>query len=117
MELATPEAAAAKAQALPLPKGMELTGEDFPAWEQGERARIAVERQEAQNLLSAQQIACWRRFAVNACMKRARRAERDTMHALLQQELALNAHERARRAAEVQQRLDEKAAASEAEGK
>ena len=109
--LATPEAAAAKAQALPRPEG--LSDEDFPAWLQGERERIAAERHAAQTELSAREAACWRRFFVNACLARARTAQREAMHALLQQELALNAHERAHRAAQVQQRLDEKAKGNE----
>ncbi|MBQ9578672.1 MAG: hypothetical protein IJR28_03970 [Ottowia sp.] len=113
--LATPEAAAAKAQALPRPEG--LSDEDFPAWLQGERERIARERDAAQTILTTREAKCWRRFAVNACLSRARRAERDAMNALLQQELALNAHERAHRAARAQQRLDGKAASKEKESK
>ena len=109
--LATPEAAAAKAQALPRPEG--LSDEDFPAWLQGERERIAAERHAAQTILTTREAACWRRFFVNACLARARTAQREAMHALLQQELALNAHERAHRAAQVQQRLDEKAKGNE----
>ena len=112
--LATPEAAAAKAQALPRPEG--LSDEDFPAWLAAERERIARERHETQTILSTRESACWRRFAVNACLARARRAERDAMNALLQQELALNAHERAHRAAQTQQRLDEKAATAKDKG-
>lgn len=114
-DLATPEAAAAKAQALPRPEG--LSDEDFPAWLAAERERIARERQTVQAALSTQEAACWRRFAVNACLQRARRAERNAMLTLLQQELALNAHERAHRARHVEQRLEEKAAGKEKEGK
>ena len=115
-DLATPEAAAAKAQALPRPEG--LSDEDFPAWLAAERERIDRERNAAQTILTAREAKCWRRFAVNACLQRARRAQRTTMHALLQQELALNAHERAHRARHVEQRLQEKAAAAkEKEGK
>ena len=110
-DLATPEAAAAKAQALPRPEG--LSDEDFPAWLAAERERIDRERNAAQTILTAREAKCWRRFAVNACLQRARRAQRDTMHALLQQELALNTHERAHRARHVEQRLEEKAAGKE----
>ncbi|MBQ6656015.1 MAG: hypothetical protein IJM64_01875, partial [Ottowia sp.] len=60
--LATPEAAAAKAQALPRPE--DLSDEDFPAWLAAERERIARERQTVQTVLSTQEAACWRRFAV-----------------------------------------------------
>ena len=97
-------------RALPRPEG--LSDEDFPAWLAAERERIARERHETQTILSTRESACWRRFAVNACLRRARTAQREALHALQQQELALNAHERAHRAAQVQQRLDEKAAAA-----
>ncbi|MBR6976013.1 MAG: hypothetical protein IKH84_03830, partial [Ottowia sp.] len=110
-DLATPEAAAAKAQALPRPEG--LSDEDFPAWLAAERERIATERDAAHTTLTTREAKCWRRFAVNACLQRARTAQREALQALQQQELALNAHERAHRARHVEQRLEEKAAGKE----
>ena len=109
--LATPEAAAAKADALPLPNG--IAEEDLPAWLAAERTRIATERNAAQTTLATREAACWRRFAVNACLRRARTAQREALHALQQQELALNAHERAHRTRQVEQRLQEKATGKE----
>lgn len=93
--VATPEAAASKAQALAVPPG--LTDEAFNAWLHAERARIASARQALAQGFEAAEKACWRRFAVNDCLRRARQAQRADLADLRQQELALNAHERQRK--------------------
>ena len=43
-------------------------------WMAHERDRIASERTEAQQIYDAAHKACWQRFAVNSCQKRARTA-------------------------------------------
>ncbi|MDO5626464.1 MAG: hypothetical protein Q4G71_17480 [Pseudomonadota bacterium] len=93
--VATPAAAAARAQALALPP--DLPDSVFAPWLATERARIARERSAAEQRFDTAEKACWRRFAVNDCVKRARAERRATTDALRQQDLALNAHERQRR--------------------
>ncbi|MDO5288249.1 MAG: hypothetical protein Q4F13_01255 [Pseudomonadota bacterium] len=92
--MATPATAASKAQALAVPPG--LTDEAFDAWLNAERARIASARQALAQRFDEAEKACWRRFAVNDCLRRARQAQRADLAGLRQQELALNAHERQR---------------------
>jgi|GEM_PF-1883347 len=52
--------------------------------------------------------ACWDKFAVNACLLEARRARRQALDPLAQQELALNAQERAWRSEQRDLRLQGK---------
>lgn len=92
----TPATAAARAQALPMPEGLESDAA-FQQWVQTQRQRLQTERQQAQQRHDEQAKTCWRRFAVNDCLRQLRQTLRTEQDALRQQELALNAHERQRR--------------------
>ena len=58
------------------------------------RQRIDREREAIQSTLLREQQACRQGFWVNACLSEARRARRQALEPLRQQELALNAQER-----------------------
>lgn len=63
-------------------------------WMAAERSRIAAEQNAARQRFEQAEKACWKRFAVNDCVSRARQQRRQTQDRLRQQELALNALER-----------------------
>ena len=77
-----------------------------PAWTQtdaadeSERARISIERKQAEARLAAQEVACYKTFAVNDCLVAARARRRDRLSDLRRQELSLNDAQRKRRSAE-----------------
>lgn len=85
---------------------LALLATAVPAWSQGdsavegERARIAVERNQANARLASQEVACYKTFAVNDCLKAARSTRRERLSDLRRQELSLNDAERKRRSAE-----------------
>ena len=101
----TPATAAAKAQALAQPPG--LNDQDFNTWLSAQRQRLATEKQAARQRHDTAETACWQRFAVNDCLQRARQRLRTENDALRQQELALNAHERQRHSASRLQKLEQ----------
>ena len=80
------------------------------AYDQGaidaERARVDAERSQAEQLYAQQQYVCWKRFAVNRCLREARQERRRVLDALRQQDLALNERERRHAAAEQLQRIE-----------
>jgi hypothetical protein len=76
----------------------------FQQQDAAERKRIADGRAAAYARYEQGRYACWQRFAVNACLDRARAQRRATLDALRHDELTLNAQERQRRTAA---RLDE----------
>ena len=63
-------------------------------WIAAERSRIAAEQNAARQRFEQAEKACWKRFAVNDCVSRARQQRRQTQDRLRQQELTLNALER-----------------------
>lgn len=65
--------------------------------------RNAIGQDEAQ-----QQVVCWQKFAVNACLSDARRVRRQALEPLRQLELALNAQERLWRTEQRERRLQGK---------
>ncbi len=71
---------------------------------------MATERRAAQQKFEAAELACWRRFAVNDCVRKARVERRAAVDRLRQQELLLNDLERQRRTAERLRRLEQKQA-------
>jgi len=77
-------------------------------WLVQQRARVAQARSVAQTRYETEETACWRRFAVNDCLRSARLARRAALSELRQQELTLNEIERQRRTAERLRQLDEK---------
>lgn len=73
-----------------------------------ERLALAVQRDAILQTYEKAMAACWQKFAVNACLVEARRARRQALDPLAQQELALNAQERAWRSEQRERRLQDK---------
>lgn len=73
-----------------------------------ERQALAAQKAAILQAEAAQQVLCWQKFAVNACLTAARRARRQDLEPLRQQELALNAQERLWRTEQREQRLQGK---------
>ena len=88
------------------------TGAPFEPWLQRERDRVAQQREAAQQRYHDDELACWRRFAVNDCLSEAKQQRRGTLDALRQQELQLNALEREQRSAARLRAIEQKAAPS-----
>ena len=80
-----------------------------------ERARIAVGRSQADVLFAAQEVACYKKFAVTDCLKAARAQRRERLSDLRRQELTLNDADRKRRAAERVRSLEERNSAQKQE--
>jgi hypothetical protein len=70
-----------------------------------QRQALAAQRLAIAQAEEAQQAACWQKFAVNVCLSDARRARRQALEPLRQQELALNAQERMWRSEQREWRL------------
>jgi hypothetical protein len=75
-----------------------------------QRQALAAQRSVIGQAEEAQQAVCWQKFAVNACLSEARRARRQALEPLRQQELALNAQERLWRTEQRDKRLQGKQA-------
>ena len=75
-----------------------------------QRQALAAQRSAIEQTETAQQLVCWQKFAVNACLSEARRARRQALEPLRQQELALNAQERLWRTEQRERRLQGKQA-------
>ena len=86
-------------------RNLELREADQRAWIA--RTRTAYDAQFKQ-----QEIACYRRFAVNDCLLDSRRTQREVLADLRRQEILLNDAQRKRRAAEQLLRTDEKLSSS-----
>ena len=80
----------------------------FGPWLQGQRDQVAQLRTTAMQRYHDEELACWHRFAVNACLGDARQQRRATLDALRQKDLALNAAEREQRTAERTRELEQK---------
>jgi hypothetical protein len=74
------------------------------------RQTLAAQRSAIGQAEAAQQAVCWQKFAVNACLSEARRARRQALEPLRQQEVALNAQERLWRTEQRERRLQGKQA-------
>lgn len=89
-----------------------LTGQalaqTMPEHLSAERQRLQAEREAIEQLHSARVHDCWQRFAVNDCLRQARRARYQALDPLRAHELQLNAQERDWRALEREDRLREK---------
>ena len=70
-----------------------------------QRARLQAERDAIEQAHSLRVQACWQRFAVNDCLREARRARHAALDPLRAQELELNAQERAWRTQQREERL------------
>jgi hypothetical protein len=73
-----------------------------------QRQALAAQRSDIVQAEAQQQVVCWQKFAVNACLSEARRARRQALEPLRQQELALNAQERLWRTEQREKRLQGK---------
>lgn len=73
-----------------------------------QRQALASQRSAIAQAEATQQAVCWQKFAVNACLSEARRARRQALEPLRQQELALNAQERLWRTEQRERRLQDK---------
>lgn len=78
------------------------------------RERIAADRARIAEVLAEQERRCYQRFAVNDCLREARRQQREALAVLRREEIALNAEDRRRREAERVQRLQAREAAAAA---
>ncbi len=76
---------------------------------EAQRQSIAAARAQAQAEFAAQEAVCAKRFAVSACMDAVAVRRRASNQSLARQEAELNNAERAQRAAEQRQRLEDKA--------
>lgn len=70
-----------------------------------QRQELAKQRSAILQVEEVQQVACWQKFAVNVCLSEARRARRQALEPLRQQDLALNAQERQWRTEQRDKRL------------
>ena len=75
---------------------------------EAERARISAERKQAEARLAAQEVACYKSFAVNDCLRAARAERRERLSDLRRQELSLNDAERRRRSTERLRGIEER---------
>ena len=73
-----------------------------------QRQALAAHRSAIGLAEAPQQVVCWPKFAVHACLTEARRARRQALEPLRQQELALNAQERMWRTEQRDKRLQGK---------
>lgn len=89
------------AQAAPKP-------DELPEAITRQRQVLAAQRSAIGQAEGQQQAVCWQKFAVNACLSEARRARRQALEPLRQQELALNTQERLWRTEQREKRLQGK---------
>ena len=82
---------------------------------EAERTRIATERGRAAASFAAQELACYRKFAVADCLNAARAQRRERLSDLRRQELSLNDSERKRRSSERVTSIEEKNSAQKQE--
>ena len=82
--------------------------EDLPMRIVAERERLQRERAAIEQTHDARKRDCWQRFAVNDCLREVRRSQHAALDPIRQQELQLNAQERAWRVQQRDERLREK---------
>jgi hypothetical protein len=87
--------------------------ESVPVAVARQRLDLSEQREAIMARYAQQQVACWQKFAVNDCLIEARRIRRQALQPIRQQELVLNAQERAWRTSEREQRLLDKQPAPE----
>ena len=92
-EAALANAVAARALAASAPESASA----LSPWLSAERARIEAARSVAVQQFDDAEKVCWRRFAVNACVREARYERRAKLERLRAEDLALNEVERRRR--------------------
>ena len=100
--------AADRAVAQKLAAAAPPEGQPLAPWLASERQRIEAERDAAERKFGEAEKACWRRFAVNTCLRDARLERRAVTDRLRQEDLALNELERQRLTAERMRQLERK---------
>jgi colicin import membrane protein len=80
-----------------------------PGTMDAERARISAERAQLEAGFLAEDVECYKRFAVNSCLGKVNDRRREAMADLRRQELLLNDEERRIRGAEQIRKTEEKA--------
>lgn len=83
-------------------------GDDLPVWLSAQRTRIQASRAAATRDFDDREKTCWRRFAVNDCLRAASDERRLQLDRLRQEDLALNELERQRAAAKRLGELEKK---------
>lgn len=78
------------------PEGVDDAG--FSSWITAQRDDVKQQRAVVGRDYDAQELVCWRRFAVNDCLHAARVQRRQQLEVLRQRDLRLNDLERQRRA-------------------
>ena len=76
--------------------------------EAAQRARIAVERGQAEAAFRTQEKACYGKFAVNDCLNAAKAQRRQALADLRRQEISLNEAQRKRKAVEHLRSIEER---------
>jgi hypothetical protein len=89
--------------------------DDVPADIRQQREVLAQERVRIVQQHDALARACWQKFAVNDCLADVRKSKRNQLDPIHQQELVLNAQERAWRTRQREERLQNKAEESGAQ--
>lgn len=92
----------------PSSQGPAFQQDDLPETITRQRQALAAQRSAIAQAEAAQQAVCWQKFAVNTCLSEARRARRQALEPLRQQELALNKQERLWRTEQRERRLQGK---------
>jgi len=82
---------------------------------EGEHRRIQAERAREDARYQLEESACYARFAVSDCLRKARAQRRQVLDKLRQQELVLNDAERKRKAQEQLERIKEKSSTQQME--
>ena len=90
------------------PLASEPIPDEVPEVIARQRQALEAQRSAIVQAEQMQQAACWQKFAVNVCLSEARLSRRQALVPLRQQELALNAQERAWRNAQRERRLQVK---------
>lgn len=91
---------------LTVPQG--LADAPFAQWLAAQRQRIEQARGAARQRYHDDELACWRRFAVNDCLRDARLQRRQVLDALRSDEQGVNAAERERRTGERLRAIEDK---------
>lgn len=73
-----------------------------------QRRVLSAQREVILAVYEQRKLACWQKFAVNPCLSEARRARRQALEPIQEQELALNAQERVWRTEQRDRRLQNK---------
>ncbi len=102
------ERAAADAEAARVLAAQAPVGDGLLPWVASQRERIATVRDAAAERFANQEKDCWKRFAVNACIRAANDERRATLDRVRREELTLNDLERKRSATSRLEEIEQK---------